>query len=68
MIGLINGNVMSIPLADKSVHMIVTSPPYWSLRDYGVDGQLGLESLHDCQSLALGAEPEFGCCFVCNVR
>jgi len=27
-----------------SVHCVVTSPPYWGLRDYGVDGQLGLES------------------------
>jgi DNA modification methylase len=26
------------------VHCCVTSPPYWGLRDYGVDGQLGLES------------------------
>jgi DNA modification methylase len=26
-----------------SVHCCVTSPPYWSLRDYGVEGQLGLE-------------------------
>jgi DNA modification methylase len=25
------------------VHTCVTSPPYWGLRDYGVDGQLGLE-------------------------
>lgn len=31
------------PLPDKSVHCIVTSPPYWGLRDYGVSGQLGLE-------------------------
>src|SRR5260370_20664402 len=23
--------------------MVMTSPPYWALRDYGVDGQLGLE-------------------------
>jgi DNA modification methylase len=22
---------------------VVTSPPYWGLRDYGVDGQIGLE-------------------------
>lgn len=29
---------------DKSVDCVVTSPPYWSLRNYGVDGQLGLES------------------------
>ena len=31
-------------MADKSVHCIVTSPPYWGLRDYGVIGQLGLEA------------------------
>src|SRR5688572_24682787 len=30
-------------LPDDSVHMIVTSPPYWNLRDYGIAGQLGLE-------------------------
>ena len=29
---------------DRSVHCCVTSPPYWGLRDYGVAGQLGLES------------------------
>lgn len=29
---------------DKSVRCCVTSPPYWGLRDYGVEGQLGLES------------------------
>ena len=28
---------------DGSVQTCVTSPPYWGLRDYGVDGQLGLE-------------------------
>ena len=30
-------------LADDSVHCVVTSPPYWGLRDYGVEGQIGLE-------------------------
>lgn len=30
-------------LPDESVHCVVTSPPYWGLRDYGVDGQIGLE-------------------------
>src|SRR5438552_1843850 len=30
-------------LPDQSVQMCVTSPPYWSLRDYGVAGQIGLE-------------------------
>ena len=28
---------------DNSVHCIITSPPYYSLRDYGVIGQIGLE-------------------------
>jgi DNA modification methylase len=30
-------------LPDNLVHCVVTSPPYWRLRDYGVEGQLGLE-------------------------
>lgn len=30
-------------LPDQSIQCVVTSPPYWGLRDYGVDGQLGLE-------------------------
>lgn len=30
-------------LPDESVHCVVTSPPYWGLRDYGVVGQIGLE-------------------------
>ncbi len=30
-------------LDSQSVQCCVTSPPYWSLRDYGVEGQLGLE-------------------------
>lgn len=31
-------------LPSESVHCVVTSPPYFGLRDYGVDGQLGLEA------------------------
>lgn len=34
-------------LPDESVHCCVTSPPYWGLRDYGIDGQLGMESSPD---------------------
>ena len=30
-------------LPSESVNMCITSPPYWALRDYGVEGQLGLE-------------------------
>jgi len=34
-------------LPDASVQCCVTSPPYWGLRDYGIDGQLGLEPTPD---------------------
>lgn len=40
---LIKADARRIPLADRSVQCCVTSPPYWGLRDYGADGQLGLE-------------------------
>lgn len=30
-------------LPDDSVQCVVTSPPYWGLRDYGIGGQIGLE-------------------------
>ena len=35
-------NVLS-QLPSESVHCVVTSPPYFSLRDYKVEGQIGLE-------------------------
>ena len=34
-------------LQEKSINICMTSPPYWALRDYGVDGQLGLEPTFD---------------------
>ncbi|HEY0032808.1 MAG TPA: DNA methyltransferase, partial [Devosia sp.] len=30
-------------MPDQSVNCCVTSPPYFGLRDYGMDGQIGLE-------------------------
>ena len=44
---LCNANALRIPLADESCHMICTSPPYWGLRNYLVEGQLGLEPTID---------------------
>ena len=42
---IINGSALEElkKLPEKSVNMCITSPPYWALRDYGVEGQLGLE-------------------------
>jgi len=34
-------------LPSQSVHTCVTSPPYFGLRDYGVEGQIGLEATPD---------------------
>jgi DNA modification methylase len=34
-------------LPDNSVHCCVTSPPYWGLRDYGIESQIGREDSPD---------------------
>jgi len=44
---IVNANALHIPIADKSVQCVVTSPPYYLLRDYGVYGQIGLEQTPD---------------------
>ena len=36
-----------LEIPDGVVQTCVTSPPYWGLRDYGVDGQIGLEPTLD---------------------
>lgn len=42
---ILRGDVRSClkQLEDGSVQCVITSPPYWGLRDYGCDGQIGLE-------------------------
>lgn len=45
---IIRGDARALPLPDESVDLIVTSPPYWSLRSYTdggehYDGQIGAE-------------------------
>jgi DNA modification methylase len=41
LVGDVLDGLRSLP--DGSVQCCVTSPPYWGLRDYGVEGQIGLE-------------------------
>jgi DNA modification methylase len=65
MINLINANALSIPLADESVHAAVTSPPYYALRDYKTNGQLGLEKRADCLGWATGSP--CGSCYICQM-
>lgn len=42
---IMGGDALAVlgTLPDARFHCCVTSPPYWGLRDYGVEGQLGLE-------------------------
>ena len=46
---MIHGDCLNVlpEIQEQSVNCCVTSPPYWGLRDYGADGQLGLEATPD---------------------
>lgn len=45
---IINGDSRRMSeLHDKSVHLIVTSPPYWQLKDYGNDNQIGFNDTYE---------------------
>jgi DNA modification methylase len=48
-ITIYNADVMDAlrGIESESIQCVVTSPPYWGLRDYGVDGQIGLEATPD---------------------
>jgi site-specific DNA-methyltransferase (adenine-specific) len=62
-----HGDALSVlrTLPAESVQCVVTSPPYYGLRDYGVAGQLGLESRPDCLGWATGAP--CGECYLCRM-
>jgi DNA modification methylase len=42
-LSLIQADARQIPLRDGCVQCVVTSPPYWSKRDYGHPSQIGIE-------------------------
>lgn len=45
---LINGDSRNLSLIpDKSVHLIITSPPYWQLKDYGNNDQIGFHDSYE---------------------
>lgn len=43
---IICGDAFSVlrKFPDESIDCVITSPPYWALRDYQVEGQIGLEA------------------------
>jgi DNA modification methylase len=45
LIGDVRKRLADIP--DNTIQSCITSPPYWGLRDYGHDGQIGLEQTPD---------------------
>ncbi len=36
-----------LELKDKSMHLAITSPPYWQLKDYGTDNQIGFHDSYE---------------------
>ena len=34
-------------LAERTVHLVVTSPPYWQLKDYGTENQIGFHESYE---------------------
>lgn len=45
---LINGDSRNLSLIpDKSIHLIITSPPYWQLKDYGNNSQIGFHDSYE---------------------
>jgi len=45
---IINGDSRQMSeLQDNSVHLVITSPPYWQLKDYGSDNQIGFHDSYE---------------------
>ena len=44
---MLNGNALHLPLANATVQCVITSPPYWGLRDYGTAQWVGGDSSCD---------------------
>jgi DNA modification methylase len=45
---IINGDSRQMNIiSDRSVHLVITSPPYWQLKDYGTDEQIGLDDNYE---------------------
>lgn len=45
---LVTGDSRNLSLIpDKSIHLIITSPPYWQLKDYGNDNQIGFHDSYE---------------------
>ena len=68
----VHGDARHVPLKPGEADMVITSPPYWLKRDYGVEGQIGQEataegfvgSLIDCMENWKTVLPKWGSVFI----
>lgn len=68
----VHGDARHVPLKAGDADMVITSPPYWLKRDYGVEGQIGQEataegfvgSLIDCMENWKTILPKWGSVFI----
>lgn len=44
---IIRDSRMMKEVEDQSVHLIITSPPYWQLKDYGPEEQIGYNDTYE---------------------
>lgn len=51
----VQGDAIRLPIRSGSVGLVVTSPPYFGLRDYGTPGEIGAEATPDDYVAALRA-------------
>ncbi len=68
----LHGDARNIPLKPGAADVVITSPPYWLKRDYGVSGQIGqeptaaafVESLLECMENWKKVLPSWGSVFI----
>ena len=65
---IVEGDALTVlsGIADQTYHAVITSPPYWGLRDYrGGREEIGQEECPDC----LGWARDESCdeCYVCRL-
>jgi DNA modification methylase len=45
---IVNGDSRSMTeISDNSINLVITSPPYWQLKDYGSDEQIGFNDSYE---------------------
>lgn len=55
MINLLAADARAVPLRDSCVDLVFTSPPYFGMRDYGSDAEIGAEATPDDYTRAISA-------------